>query len=95
MKNIRAITNPLAQLITINLEEDNYLYWKFQVENAIMGYGLEDYTYGTDAASPRLIGGNVNSDFIRHHRQDMLLIYWILASISTSYLSQLVGFSSS
>ena len=46
--------------------------------------GLEDYIYGTDAAPPRLIDSNVN--FVRHQKEDRLLIYWILASISTSYL---------
>ena len=83
-KQLRSIISPLAQLITIKLEEDNYPIGKFQVENAIMGYGLKDYIYGTYATSPRLIDSNVN--FVRHQKEDRLLIYWILASISTSYL---------
>ena len=91
----RPVTSPLAQLVTIKLEEDNYLLWKFQIENAILGYGLEDHVYGTDAAPPRLIQGNANPEFVRYQRQDRLLMSWILASISTSYLPQLVGCSSS
>ena len=91
----RPVTSPLAQLVTIKLEEDNYLLWKFQIENAILGYGLEDHVYGIDAAPPRMIQGNANLDFVRYQRQDRLLMSWILASISTSYLPQLVGCSSS
>ncbi|KAL5540169.1 hypothetical protein UlMin_007250 [Ulmus minor] len=44
---MRSIINPLSQLITIKLEEDNFLIWKFQVENMILGYGLEDFIHGT------------------------------------------------
>ncbi|KAL5577266.1 hypothetical protein UlMin_018965 [Ulmus minor] len=33
---MRSIINPLSQLITIKLEEDNFLIWKFQVENMIL-----------------------------------------------------------
>ncbi|KAL5539593.1 hypothetical protein UlMin_046166 [Ulmus minor] len=62
------------------------------IENAILGYGLEDYIYGTDQIPPRLIEGNPNPEFIRYHRQDRLLISWILASITPSYLPQLVGY---
>ena len=91
----RSVTNPLAQLVTIKLEEDNYLLQKFQVENAILGYGLEDHIYCTYATPPILTQGNDNPKFIRHQRQDRLLMSQILASINTSYLPQLVGCSSS
>ena len=92
---LKTITNPLTQLITFKLEDDNYLLWKFRIENAILGYGLEDYIYGTDVVPARLIQGLVNSDHVHHQRQDKLLMSWILSSISTSYLPQLVGCSSS
>ncbi|KAL5563358.1 hypothetical protein UlMin_033105 [Ulmus minor] len=94
-EQLRSITSPLSQLITIKLEAENYILWKFQIENAILGYGLEDYIYGTDQIPPRLLEGNPNPEFIRYHRQDRLLISWILASITPSYLPQLVGCSSS
>ena len=61
-EQLRSITSPLSQLIAIKLEEDNYLLWKFQIENVILGYGLEDYIYGTNQAAPRLVEGNVNPE---------------------------------
>ncbi|KAL5570102.1 hypothetical protein UlMin_026677 [Ulmus minor] len=94
-QDLRAITNPLSQLTTIKLEEDNFLLWKFQVENIILGYGLEEFIYGTCDVPPRLIAGEANPAYVLYQRQDRLLISWLLASISTSYLPQLIGCSSS
>ena len=92
---MRSIINPLSQLITIKLEENNFLIWKFQVENMILGYGLEDFIHGTCNVPPRIRDGESNPAFICHQRQDRLLVSWLLASISTSYLPQLIGCSSS
>ena len=47
------IASPLGQLITIKLEDAIYLLCKFQVENAIIGYGLEGYIYGTQHIPPK------------------------------------------
>ena len=94
-QDLRAITNPLGQLTTIKLEEDNFLLWKFQVENIILGYSLEEFIYGTCDVPPRLIAGEANPAYVLHQRQDMLLISWLLASISTNYLPQVIGCSSS
>ncbi|KAL5543097.1 hypothetical protein UlMin_010807 [Ulmus minor] len=92
---LRSVINPLTQLITIKLEEDNYLLWKFQVENTIMGYGLEEFIHGTRIVPPRLVAGEVNPSYVHHQRQDRLLVSWLLSSISTSYLPQLIGCFSS
>ena len=95
-----SITNPMSQLITIKLEDDNFLLWKFQVENAIFGYGLEGYILGTKQAPARMINNTngtatINPAFVLYQRQDRLLVSWLLASISTTYLPQLIGCSSS
>ncbi|KAL5578507.1 hypothetical protein UlMin_020206 [Ulmus minor] len=42
-----------------------------------------------------IFGSKSNPAFICHQRQDRLLVSWLLASISTSYLPQLIGCSSS
>lgn len=44
---MKTLINPQSQLITIHLNEDNYLLWKFQVETAIYGYGLEGFVLET------------------------------------------------
>jgi len=71
---LRSITNRLSQIITIKLEEDNFLLWKFQLKNIIMGNGLEDFIHGTCDVPPRLIAGEANPAYVRNQRQDKLLI---------------------
>ena len=61
----------------------------------ILGYGLEDFIYGTRNVLPRLLAREVNPAFVRHQRQDRLHVSWLLALINTSYLPQLIGCSSS
>ncbi|KAL5572108.1 hypothetical protein UlMin_021705 [Ulmus minor] len=61
------------------------LHPMFQVENMILGYGLKDFIYGTCNVPPRLLAREVNPAFIRHQRQDRLLVSWILASIFMFY----------
>lgn len=92
--------SPLGKLVTIRLEDDNYLLWKFQTENAILGYGLEGYIYGNQQIPARTITNDSgvlipNPSYIVYQRQDKLLVSWLLASISPSYLPQLIGCTSS
>ncbi|RVW74871.1 hypothetical protein CK203_054622 [Vitis vinifera] len=35
------VISPLSQLITMRLEDDNFLMWKYQIKNVVRGYGLE------------------------------------------------------
>lgn len=92
--------SPLSKLVKIRLEDDNYLLWKFQTENAILGYGLKGYIYGSQQIATRTITNDsgvpiLNPSYIVYQRQDKLLVSWLLASISPSYLPQLIGCSSS
>lgn len=52
---IKTIISPQSQLITVHLDENNYLLWKFQVETAIEGYGLEGFVYGTTPIPPKFV----------------------------------------
>ncbi|KAL5563542.1 hypothetical protein UlMin_033289 [Ulmus minor] len=48
-----------------------------------MGYGLEEFIYGTRIVPSRLVAGEVNPSCLHHQRQDILLIIsWLLSSIS-------------
>lgn len=92
--------SPLSKLVKIRLEDDNYLLWKFQTENPILGYGLEGYIYGSQQIPVRTItndsGVPIPTPYIIYQRQDKLLGSWLLASsVSPSYLPQLIGCSSS
>lgn len=50
---IKSIIKPQSQMITIQLDGSNYLLWKFQVETAIKGYGLQEFVQGTLITPPR------------------------------------------
>lgn len=43
----KLIIRPQSQLVANQLDETNFLLWKFQVLTSIKGYGLEPYTLGT------------------------------------------------
>ncbi|KAJ9705770.1 hypothetical protein PVL29_003733 [Vitis rotundifolia] len=94
----KLVISPLNQLITIRLEEDNFLLWRFQVENTIKGYGLEGFIYGTNQVPSKFLTGPnnetvPNTAYITYQREDHFLISWLLASIGFGFLLQLIGCS--
>lgn len=95
------VVQPQNQLVTIKLNESNYLVWKHQILTAIKGYGLEAFITGSTAPPSRLIPGDstdqlkVNPEFVVWQRQDQLLASWILSSLSDSLLVIMVGLESS
>lgn len=93
---IKALVKPQSQIINVQLDESNLLLWKFQIETAIKGYGLEDYVHGTLITPPRFVtdkDGKLvsNQDFISHQRQDSLVSSWLLSTLSSNLLPQLIG----
>ena len=46
-ESLRMVKSPLSQLITMRLEDDNFLMWKYQIKNVVRGYGLEGFLFGT------------------------------------------------
>lgn len=93
---IKSIIKPQSQINTIQLDESNYLLWKFHIETAIRGYGLQEYVYGTLIIPPRFSTDNEeklvnNKDYITHERQDSLISSWLLSSVSANLMPQLVG----
>ncbi|KAK6131759.1 hypothetical protein DH2020_034493 [Rehmannia glutinosa] len=92
---------PQNQLISIKLDDTNFLIWKQMILTAIRGYGLEHLLlkdvvapeqYTVDATTKKK---ELNTEFMAWQRQDQLLASWILSSLSESILILMVGLSSS
>lgn len=89
-----------GQFVTTQLDEDNYLLWKFQVETTVRGHGQESFINGTVSVPARMTidkDGKLinNKEYIIFQRQDSLLSSWLLSSINTSLLSQIDDCNSS
>ena len=54
-ESLRMVISPLSQLITLRLEDDNFLMWKHQIENVVRGYGLEGFLFGTEQVPPKMV----------------------------------------
>nr|CAN78706.1 hypothetical protein VITISV_028658 [Vitis vinifera] len=98
-ESLRMAISPLSQLITMRLEDDNFLMWKYQIENVVRGYGLEGFLFGTEQVPPKMVNDGTgilvpNPKFRDYQRQDHLLISWLLSSIGSAFLPQVVGCSS-
>ena len=90
-ESLRMIISPLSQLITIRLEDDNFLMWRYQIENVVRGYGLEGFLFGTKHLPPKMVTDETgilvpNPKFRDYQRQDHLLISWLLSSIGSAFL---------
>lgn len=85
----KIIISPQTQLIQTQLDETNYLLWKFQIQTAVRGYELEDYILGTKEVPQQFIINNegnstLNREYTIYQRQDSLLSSWILSTISAN-----------
>lgn len=95
-ESLKTIITPQSQLITLQLDESNYILWKFQVENAIKGYGLEQFISNSSNAPPKFIMNDqnitiMNPEFLIYQRQDHLLSAWLLSAINPSLYHKLWG----
>lgn len=72
-KLVKSVISRQSQLVTVHLDESNYLLWKLQVETAIQGYGLEGHILGTIPIPPKCITDKENNiisneEYIKYHR---------------------------
>lgn len=93
---IKTGISPQSQLITIQLDETNYLLWRLRVETAIQGYRLEGYVLETISIPPKFITDTTNNlvsneEYNKYYRQERLISAWLLSSISPNLLSRVVG----
>ncbi|KAK6131035.1 hypothetical protein DH2020_035223 [Rehmannia glutinosa] len=90
---------PLSQLITVKLNEGNYLLWKQQITAAVKGYGLEGFLTGEKQEPEKFLPesstttGIINPEYVNWIRQDQLIASWLLSSLSENLLADIVGLS--
>ncbi|KAK6139741.1 hypothetical protein DH2020_026501 [Rehmannia glutinosa] len=88
-----------GQLITIKLNETNFLVWKQQVLAAARGYGLDGFLTGKHPVPEKRITASGkegdNPAYATWVRQDQLLASWLLSSVSENILISTVGLNTS
>lgn len=79
--------------ISTKLTRSNFLAWKAQILPTLHGHGI--YHYLTDDPPSRLLtvaGQTQTNPLYSHwHRQDQLLLSWLLSSLTESILGQVVS----
>ncbi|KAE8698983.1 hypothetical protein F3Y22_tig00110597pilonHSYRG01225 [Hibiscus syriacus] len=85
--------------INVYLTDSNYLLWKQQVILIIRGLGLEGFLDDSMVVPAKLTLNDaseqvVNPAYLCYVKQDSSLAYWLLSTISTNILPQLVGVES-
>ncbi|KAF6173286.1 hypothetical protein GIB67_026981 [Kingdonia uniflora] len=91
-------TTPIHHLISVKLDQTNYLLWLTQFKPLLKGYDLEGYVDGTLVCPPRTLSNidtTINPAFLAWTKQDQNLLGWLLSSLSESVLAQVVGLDSS
>lgn len=81
------LIQPSPKLVSVKLDDGNFLTLKQQVFTAILGHGLENFITRISAFPPQLINNESGistpkPDFIARQRQDQLLTSWLLSSIN-------------
>ncbi|GMI87222.1 hypothetical protein HRI_002391500 [Hibiscus trionum] len=82
--------------VNVCLNETNYLLWKQQVVLTIRGLGLEDYLDGSVKVPSKIVHNRagetvLNPAYLQYVKQDSSLASWLLSTVSSSVLPQLVG----
>ncbi|GAV81757.1 UBN2_3 domain-containing protein, partial [Cephalotus follicularis] len=90
---------PIANIhhfLSIKLNASNYLIWRSQFLALLRGYDLLSYVDGTAKPPPtQFDDGSSNPAYILWHKQDQLLLSWLLSSLTESVHAQVVGLQSS
>jgi len=85
--------------ISLKLNDDNFLVWKQQVLATLRGLELTHFLDDSDVPSEFLPTQNnsklENPAYRPYQKQDQLLVAWLLASMSASLLTKMVGLDSS
>jgi len=87
--------------ITLKLTDENFLIWKQQIFATLHGLDLMHLLDGTHVPSEFLPSKGqdqkptINTIFLHYHKQDQLLIAWLINSMSSSILTKMVNLESS
>ncbi|KAL5716184.1 hypothetical protein ACHQM5_017910 [Ranunculus cassubicifolius] len=87
----------IHHLISVKLDDSNYLLWLTQFRPLLKGYELEKYVDGRSTCPPLLLANStdINPDYSAWEKQDQILLGWLLSSLSESALAHVVGLNTS
>jgi len=82
--------------INLKLNDDNFLIWKQQVLATIKDLKSIHFLDGSNLPLCYLNSQDekdnlVNIEFLHHKQQDLLIVAWLLASMTTPFLTKMVG----
>lgn len=87
-------------VLSVKLNNENYILWKQQVMAAIRGHNLLHFLEESSRPPRHLsrngeVSGDVNTEYLEWEQQDQLLVSWLLSSMSEGVLTRMVGCESS
>lgn len=89
----------INQLVPIKLKKDNFLTWKSLFLPVLKSFDLIDHVDGSVAAPAEFIQGpdstrTSNPEYKSWQQTDQMILIWLNATISESYLPYVIGFHS-
>jgi hypothetical protein len=89
---------PIQHLITIKLNQDNYLLWKAQIVPYLKGQNLFGFIDGSLPSPPSILSQTstdltqppLNPDFLTWQRQDQMILSALISSLSETILAYVV-----
>ena len=92
IQSLHVLNHPLP----VELDGNNYVLWKTQIENVIYANGFDEHIEGLKPCPPQMTAtGEVNPDFITWQRFDRMILSWILSSLTSKIMGQIIGYQTS
>lgn len=86
----------IHHLISVKLDNSNYLLWRTQFLPLLKGYELEGFVDGSNKCPAETLTNNtINPEYIAWNKQDQILLGWLLSSLTESALAHVVGLQTS
>ena len=83
--------------LSINIDNDNYLFWRQWVSTIVHGYKFRHFIDGLSCVLEKFLSpqdvtlSNINKAFLDYKRQDQLPVSWLISSMLKSMLTWMVG----
>ena len=90
------VMQSFSNLVSIKLDEENYLAWKQQAKATIIDYDLEAYLDQNQIPEKFELEedanlGKVSQEFRHWEKQDKLVMSWLLALMTAPFTTRMVG----
>uniref|UniRef100_A0A5K0V169 Uncharacterized protein n=1 Tax=Nymphaea colorata TaxID=210225 RepID=A0A5K0V169_9MAGN len=95
MATVNPQWNAIANLVSVKLDEINYLLWKSQLYSVMYSQDLLRYVDGSSTPLPKKLNADstlINPEYIKWKCSDQLALSWILSTISESILTQIISY---